>query len=126
MDMRSNGASYAKIATTLELSKNTVKSFCQRNKFVQAANAKKYSYIYCKQCGTEFEKISGRKPQIFCSDSCRAVWWATHPDKLNRKAIYNFICEHCDLDFTAYGNKTRKYCTHACYIASRFGATMAK
>jgi len=121
-DMRSNGASYAEIATMLDLSRNTVKSYCQRNAIVQTAITKSDNYTYCKQCGVKFEIIKGRKLKIFCSDKCRTAWWVAHPEKLNRKATYNFICEHCSAAFTAYGNQTRKFCNHACYIASRFGA----
>jgi len=121
-DMRSNGASYAEIANTLELSKNTVKSYCQRNKLVQTTIVKKDNCTYCKQCGQEMEIITGRKLKKFCSDKCRTAWWMAHPDKLNRKATYNFICKYCGDNFTAYGNQTRKFCNHACYVASRFGA----
>ena len=42
-------------------------------------------------------------------------------DKVNRKANYEFICPHCKKPFSAYGNKNRKYCSHACYIEDRFG-----
>ena len=126
-EMRSDGASYTEIATTLGLSKNTVKSYCQRNKLVQTTMVKTDNITYCKQCGTKFEVIKGRKAKIFCSNKCRAAWWVAHPEKLNRKATYNFTCAFCGADFTAYGNQTRKFCNHACYIASRFGAeTKAK
>ena len=120
-DMRSKGASYAEIATTLGLSKNTVKSYCQRNAIVQTTVAKNDNCTYCKQCGTKFEVIKGRKQKIFCSDKCRTAWWVANPEKLNRNATYNFTCAFCGADFTAYGNQSRKFCGHACYIASRFG-----
>jgi len=121
-DMRSIDASYAEIANTLGLSKNTVKSYCQRNAIVQTNITKSDNCTYCKQCGVKFEIIPGRKQKIFCSDKCRTAWWVAHPEKLNRKATYNFICAFCGANFTAYGNQTRKFCNHACYVASRFGA----
>ena len=120
-DMRSNGASYAEIANTLELSKNTVKSYCQRNKLFQTTIVKKDNCTYCKQCGQEMEIIAGRKLKKFCSDKCRMAWWVANPNQLNRKATYNFTCAFCGADFTAYGNQSRKFCGHACYISSRFG-----
>jgi len=40
---------------------------------------------------------------------------------LDKKAIYNIICANCGTEFEAYGNKDRKFCSHNCYIASRFG-----
>ena len=62
-----------------------------------------------------------RKKKKFCSDACRMSWWNKNLDKVNRKAVYEFICPHCQQPFTAYGNAGRKYCSHACYIADRFG-----
>ncbi len=32
-----------------------------------------------------------------------------------------FTCACCGRYFTAYGNNHRKYCSHGCYIAGRFG-----
>ncbi len=54
------------------------------------------------------------------SDKCRTVWWNSHPEAVNRKAVYSFTCAHCGKPFTAYGNAGRKYCSHACYIADRY------
>jgi len=81
---------------------------------------------YCKQCGQEMEVIAGRKLKKFCSDKCRMGWWIANPNQLNRKATYNFTCACCGTDFTAYGNKGRKFCNHTCYIASRFGKSLAQ
>ena len=43
----------------------------------------------------------------------------------NRKAVYHFVCACCGEPFTAYGNENRKYCSHSCYIAGRFGKECA-
>nr|WP_297993491.1 hypothetical protein [uncultured Actinomyces sp.] len=48
-------------------------------------------------------------------------WWHTHPMMLERRAITTHTCAGCGATFEAYGNKHRKYCTHACYIRTRFG-----
>jgi len=120
-DMREVGKSYAEIADWLGLSKNTVKSYCQRNNLHQTKKTIT-NITYCKQCGQEMEIITGRKLKKFCSDKCRMDWWVADPDQLNRKATYNFSCAYCGANFTAYGNKSRKFCNHTCYIASRFGA----
>lgn len=123
-NLRSQGESYASIADTLGLSKNTVKSFCQRMN-APLKPAKPISKIsdgrtYCKHCGNEVPDNPGRKPKTFCSPECRTTWWAANADQIKQKAVYNFICEHCKQPFTAYGNKTRKFCNHDCYVASRF------
>ena len=40
---------------------------------------------------------------------------------VKRKAVYTFTCPACGKEFTVYGNSHRKFCSHACYIAYRFG-----
>lgn len=76
---------------------------------------------HCLCCGKEVVQPRGRKEKKFCSDKCRNKWWNSNLDKVNRKANYEFICPHCKKLFSAYGNKNRKYCSHACYIEDRFG-----
>ena len=123
-EMRTRGDSYSQIATTLDISVNTVKSFCRRNNLMDNAPAKPTMINddkHCKQCGQELVQQPKKKQRKFCSDECRAAWWVAHPDELNRKATYNFSCACCGKSFTAYGNKGRKYCTHTCYVARRFG-----
>jgi len=122
INLRSKGESYASIADVLGLSKNTVKSFCQRIN-APPKPAKPIPKIsegrtYCKHCGNEVPANPGRKPKTFCSPECRTTWWAANPDQIKQKAVYNFVCAYCNQPFTAYGNKTRKYCTHACYSIS--------
>ena len=124
INLRSQGESYSNIADALGISKNTVKSFCQRlnapSKKIKIAKISADGRVHCRHCGNEVPKNPGRKPKVFCSSECRTTWWAAHPEAINQKAIYNFFCEHCNKAFNAYGNKTRKFCAHACYVASRF------
>lgn len=124
-DMRRQGLSYAKIANSLGLSVSTVKSYCWRNN-LSVCNASKETENeenkdQCKQCGRYLEQTPKCKPKSFCNDRCRHAWWSAHRDRLNRKAIYHMSCAYCGKPFDSYGNKTRKYCCHACYIADRFG-----
>ena len=115
--LRLQGVSYAKIGKTLGISDNTVRSFCRRNGL--GKNAK--NAVYCKQCGKLIKIIPKQKPKKFCSDVCRNTWWKMHQECITRKAVYEYICACCGKYFTAYGNNHRKYCSHACYIADRFG-----
>ena len=128
-EMRADGYSYAKIAATLGISENTIKSYCRRNNLAGnksvKTNEKTEPHTYCKQCAQRIINQPKRKPKKFCSYKCCAIWWSRHPEKLNRKANYHFTCLHCGIDFTAYGNKSRKFCSHNCYIASRFGKGQA-
>ena len=138
-ELRMNGDSYSKIAATLDISENTVKSFCRRNNLAgnMSMPAKTIKTAaeptptaddngtHCKQCGQELVQQPKKKMRKFCCDKCCAAWWVANPEKLKRKATYNFACACCGKPFTAYGNKGRKYCTHACYVAGRFGKAVA-
>ena len=115
LQLREEGLGYVKIGKILGVSKDTVRSFCRRNE----PGACKET---CKQCGKALRAFPGRKPRKFCSDRCRQKWWNAHLDEVKRKAIYSFTCQNCGKPFTAYGNKARKYCSHACYIAKRYGS----
>ena len=115
--LRLQGSGYVKIGEMLGISDNTVRSFCRRNGLGDAAK----NTVACKHCGKLIKIIPKQKPRKFCSDACRTAWWNSHPDCVDRKAVYSYICAHCGKPFTAYGNKERKYCGHNCYISDRFG-----
>jgi endogenous inhibitor of DNA gyrase (YacG/DUF329 family) len=123
--MRGKGESYAKIAAALYISENTIKSFCRRNNLGKDLLDKKThdgtKQIFCKQCGIEIQRTKKSQNKIFCSSPCRMEWWKTHPEFITQKAVYSFICHYCKNEFTAYGNKSRKFCSHDCYINARFG-----
>ena len=116
--LRHQGYGYIKIGQKLGISDNTVRSFCRRNGLDSDTMT---NTVICKQCGKPIKIATGHKPRKFCSDACRTLWWNSHLDCVNRKAVYHFTCTYCGKPFSAYGNKNRKYCCHACYIAARFG-----
>jgi len=124
--LRGRGLSYSRIAAVLYISENTVKTFCRRNNLGRdyvssAASDDKPNPLFCKQCRNKLTQTPGRRQKIFCSYSCRIAWWNAHPEQIIRKAIYTFTCPSCHEEFAAYGNKNRKYCSHDCYINTRFG-----
>lgn len=108
--LRLSGLGYKKIAATLSISENTVKSYCIRNK-LKAGN----SQHVCIQCHKDIEQPLGKTKKKFCSDACRIKWWNHHTDLMKANAV----CAHCGKPF--HGRAGRKYCSHACYIAERFG-----
>lgn len=125
IESRERGYGYSSIASALGLTKNQVSAFCHRSglageKATQAITDKP-DFSCCKNCGKPIVQIHGRKQVKFCSDECCQNWWNAHPEAVNRKAVYSFTCACCGKPFTAYGNRGRKYCSHACYIAERFG-----
>lgn len=124
-NLREAGYGYKKIADDMGLSENTVKTYCRRHGLggylAKEKNSELQEKHLCLCCGVLVEQAPGRKEKKFCSDRCRNKWWNSHLDKVERKANYDFICPCCKKPFTAYGNKNRKYCSHECYIADRFG-----
>ena len=118
---RRMGRSYAFVGNELGISKDTVKSFCRRNSLASADISVIDGTDRCRECGRKIEQRPKKKKQIFCCKACREKWWAQHPEQVRRRAVYEFTCANCGKPFTAYGNRRRKYCSHECYIADRFG-----
>ncbi len=123
--LRNTKCSYSNISSTLNIPINTVKSYCRRHGLGsnsgEEENSTDIDALKCLCCGTVIPQIKGRKPKRFCSDRCRNKWWNTHLNQVKRRANYDFVCKYCKKAFVAYGNKGRKYCSHDCYIADRFG-----
>ena len=120
--LRGRGESYAAIAHTLDISENTIKSFCRRNglgaSYIEDHQPVKVDEV-CANCGRLLMHTPGAKRKRFCSDKCRMAWWAKHPEAVKRKAVYHFICPACGTEFKAYGNAKRKYCSRACASSAR-------
>ena len=113
--LRSQGYGYKKIAQIMELSDNTVKSFCKRNN-VSSPVTIPHKESCCPQCGREIIQTGKTKKRRFCSDECRKLWWKEHPNLSSKTAVYSFVCAECGNRFTAYGNRNRKFCCHDCYV----------
>jgi endogenous inhibitor of DNA gyrase (YacG/DUF329 family) len=125
--MRSEGHSYSQIAVYLDISENTVKSFCRRNNLQSKAlvvsfkeDITKVDNVACKNCGKPLKQKPKQKQKKFCSDKCRFEWWSNNKESLNKKAMYNIRCCYCGNEFESYGNKNRKYCKHSCFIMDRY------
>ena len=104
LQLSAAGQSYSEIAKELSLSRNTVKSICQRNKNT--------SEVFCKYCGKSMKQRKGRKQKNFCSDKCRANWWYETQKKTQSIEL---ICENCGDKFISYGNPNKHYCSRKCY-----------
>ena len=119
---RQQGLGYKKIAQLMGLSVNTVKTYCKRNALGGKTAADDQHSIgkVCKCCGAPLYQTPGQKPRLFCSDACRTKWWNAHPEQVKHRSDRQVICGHCGKTFSVNQNSTRKYCSHACYIADRF------
>ena len=119
--MRRQGLGYGKIAASLGLSQNSIKSVCRRNNLISVTpiRQRRTACGACEECGKALLQIPETKKKRFCSDKCRMAWWAAHPEAVNRKAVYHFTCPVCGASFASYGNANRKYCSRSCYAQSR-------
>ena len=118
---RKNGMGYAKIAAEIGMTKNAVAAFCRRNALTGNLSVSEDKRDLCRECGKPLVQEDGMKTRVFCSSDCKTKWWREHPEKMNHKATYQFVCAACGRPFEAYGNSKRKYCSHSCYINHRFG-----
>ncbi|MBI9095670.1 MAG: sigma-70 region 4 domain-containing protein [Sphaerochaeta sp.] len=124
LEMRRLGCTYRHIATSLSLPEGTVKSYCIRAaRKGPVTPPPETDPSVCKQCGGELIQVAKRKRRIFCSKACRQKWWNSHLFLVSQgsEALYHFTCPTCNKAFTAYGNEGRKFCSHQCYIRSRYG-----
>ncbi|NCD07643.1 MAG: helix-turn-helix domain-containing protein [Spirochaetia bacterium] len=121
--LRNEGYGYTAIANELNISINTIKSFCKANNLggVKAKrNKQKKNISFCLNCGKELEHTPGKKKKKYCSDKCRYQWWNNNRDN---NSTYQIKCKSCNKKFNTYKNSNRKYCSHQCYIADRFKGT---
>lgn len=82
--LRHAGFGYTAIANELNISINTIKSFCRANN-LGGVKAKKKNPIkeisFCLNCGLELVHTPGKKKKKYCSDKCRYQWWIKNRDK---------------------------------------------
>lgn len=127
-DLRIKGTGYKAIAAVMGLSRDTVRGYCKRcgldddSKGGMSNAGEKGPEPMCACCGQVITKKDLRKNRRFCSDVCRQKWWADNYDARNKKpeSIYQYTCLHCGKEFSAYGDKERKYCSQDCYFKARF------
>lgn len=131
-ELRMKGIGYRNISSETGIPRDTVRSFCRRNGLDGYASAihaekpetdqKNGKEEQCRYCGKKLEQSHTGRKKKFCNEDCRRKWWKLHPEKINRKqdAFYKGTCAYCRREFFSYGNKGRRYCSHACYIHDRF------
>ena len=121
--LRSAGLSYGKIAATVGLSVNTVKSYCFRNPQGEASSepVAPVRTGRCPQCNAILEQTPGHRQKRFCSSTCRRLWWAAHPEQMVQRKLLTVECRHCGKSFEKYGSRPRQFCSRQCYLAHRYG-----
>jgi IS30 family transposase len=125
--LRGDGLGYKRIAGQLNISVDTVKSFCKRNQLTGTmviSEQSKTTAIQepntCRACHQVIKQQSKMKPRQFCSSECRDSWWRKHRStNLHRgRAV---TCQSCGTEFKVGKHSERKFCSHECYINHRFG-----
>ncbi len=127
LELRASGKGARAISKVINVPENTIKTYLRRHPFADVP-IKPEPIEYpeaetpkCKWCKKPVIRYEGKRPRLFCGDICRMAWWKEHQEELNKKAIYEYECAYCHKPFTAYGNSTRKYCSHECYVNDRYG-----
>ena len=121
-ELRNSGCGYKEISEQLQISINTVKSYCKRHELTRMGKRNSGSVRFCVQCGTEIKQEQHRKTKKFCSDRCRMIWWREHSSLLRTPSKQIFICPVCHEAFSAYSSTKQKYCSRLCYARSREAA----
>ncbi len=109
--LRKEGLGYLKISKLTGISRDTIKSFCQKTERLENKETAK-----CEYCGNKIDK-SNRPAKRFCSDKCRSKWWNAHSDK---QMNFSAVCPVCGHEFFMHRRNEKKYCSRPCYIAARF------
>ncbi|MDT2804862.1 MULTISPECIES: hypothetical protein [Enterococcus] len=121
-ELRNHGVGYKRIANQLNLSVDAVKYFCRKNNLTgTSAPMFVATPTCCKECGKPLKQKIGMKAIKFCSITCRKAWWNKNRDQLQIKNGEVITCPSCGKRFKAYKQEHRKFCSHQCYIAFRFG-----
>lgn len=128
-ELRLQGIGYKAIAATLGMTRDRVRAYCKRNcldgnALVVALNIeekiKQNKLCFC--CKKPLKQKGKGRVRKFCSNECRRMWWRENPQarKIKETSVYHYTCSQCGKEFSCYGNKKRKFCSHDCYIKSRF------
>jgi DNA-binding CsgD family transcriptional regulator len=117
--LRTQGLGYKRVAKALGLSLDTVKSYCRSNNLTGVRSSVQQP-VSCRECGRALIQPEKKKPLKFCQESCRIAWWKKNRSQMNRKTAQSLECQGCKKSFLAYEHEARKYCSHACYITTRF------
>jgi len=125
---RLQGLGYKAIAREMQMTVDVIKGYCKRHHLngpaeVVQLNSEviKENSGLCLHCKNPIRQKKHGRTKKFCSDACRYTWWNENSGHRQKdRATYNYTCDNCGRKFSAYGNKVRKYCSHNCYIKSRF------
>ncbi len=104
--MRRTGNSYGRIADSLGLPLNTVKSFCRRRGITAETSAS-----LCECCGAEVKQMEHRKTKRFCSEE-QLTSYETQVDYytsyIQSREDWDFVAVYTDEGITGCSTKRRE------------------
>ena len=122
--LRMSGMGYKAIASRLKISRDRIRAFCKSagiNGIAEAAILNHEIDIergaVCIRCGRRLVQTQRGRNKKFCSDKCRSAYWLKNTNS-KTPAMNEAVCAGCGKQFFSYGR--RKYCSHECYIKTRF------
>jgi len=126
LEMRRQGSPHADIAGAVGLRESAIKSYCWRHNIKpgQPIPQKPNGY-HCQNCGQRIVQEPKKKPKKFCNEKCRSNWW-NHNRRYFNSRLRISECAYCNKRFEKIGNSVQRFCSHTCYINSRFGEVLQK
>lgn len=118
--MRAEGCSYNMISQTLGISLSTVKSHIRR----RAKKEPQIAVVGKPSANTVVLRLSthlGIGRRLFYSKSCQERYWREHRNISLCASLVSCTCPGCGKEILNYKGHNRKYCSHQCYIAVRYG-----
>ena len=110
--LREEGKSFSEIATILNVSPNTLKSYARRhNEALSIITVRR-----CANCGTVLHSARKR----LCTDKCRYAWNYKHRELHEHNAIIK-DCPVCGKQFFTYASSNKAFCSRECYLVGRYG-----
>ncbi len=112
MNLRRAGWGYKRIAQEMGCTRDEARNICQAHNVTPEDGMCEQ---VCAWCGSAMPGRTRRA--IYCSSACRRAAWRTlaQADGPTKR------CAACARPFHPGDKPSRKYCSHACYIKSRFG-----
>ena len=111
-NLRRAGWGYKAIAVFCGLTRDQVRSYCQRHDITASRETNE---CVCAWCGQALEGRTCRAK--YCAPSCR---WAAWQESVRASGSHTTSCAGCGDEFVAV-KVSQKYCCHACYVRARFG-----
>lgn len=111
-NLRNAGWGYKSIAEFCGLTRDQVRSYCQRNDITASRET---NDSVCAWCGQALEGRTSRAK--YCAPACR---WESWCQSTKTRSSRTTACAGCGDEFAAV-KTSQKYCCHACYVRARFG-----